>query len=64
MLLRETETLSWLGQGRRGDEMAIEDRIRHMLRVAARAEREGNLKMAELFRRMAREARPAEPVEA
>lgn len=39
--------------------MAIEDRIRYMLRAAARAEEEGDLRIAEVFRRMAQDALPA-----
>ena len=38
--------------------MSIEDRIRHLLRAASRVEREGNSRLAELFRQMAEEALP------
>ena len=39
--------------------MSAEDRIRFLLRVASRMEREGNRRMARLFRRMAEELRPS-----
>ncbi|MCK5652696.1 MAG: hypothetical protein KAJ42_15005 [Gemmatimonadetes bacterium] len=38
--------------------MSAEDRIRFLLRVASRMEREGNRRMARLFRSMAEELRP------
>lgn len=38
--------------------MTMEERIRFLLRVARRAEGEGNPRAARLFRRMAEEARP------
>lgn len=41
--------------------MTIDERIRYLLRAAARAEEEGNVRLAELFRRMADDARTAEP---
>lgn len=38
--------------------MSVEERIRFLLRIAERAEEEGDARAATLFRRMAREARP------
>lgn len=38
--------------------MTMEERIRFLLRIACRAEGEGNDRTARLFRRMADEARP------
>ena len=35
----------------------MDERIRHLLRVAARAEGEGDLRVARVFRRMAEDAR-------
>lgn len=51
--------------------MSVDQRIRFLLRTALRAEGEGDLRVAELFRRMAGELRPlgrtlvmvADPVE-
>lgn len=42
------------------EKMSMEERIRFLLRVACRAEGEGNERAARLFRRMADEARPLE----
>lgn len=39
--------------------MTMEDRIRWLLRAALRAEGEGDVRVAETLRRMAREALPA-----
>jgi hypothetical protein len=39
--------------------MSMEDRIQYLLRAATRAEDEGDVRVARLFRRMAREALPA-----
>ena len=45
----------------RGDGMMnVEERIRFLLRTALRAEGEGDLKIARLFRRMAEDMRPME----
>jgi hypothetical protein len=41
--------------------MTPEERIRFLLRVATRAEGEGNHRAARAYRRMADEARPVEP---
>jgi len=38
--------------------MRVDERIRFLLRTALRAEGEGDLRVAELFRRMADELRP------
>jgi hypothetical protein len=38
--------------------MTMEERIRFLLRIASRAEGEGNDRAASAFRRMAEEARP------
>lgn len=38
--------------------MTADERIRYLLRVAIRAEGEGDLRVARSFRRMAEEARP------
>ena len=38
--------------------MSAENRISFLLRVASRMEREGNRRLARLFRRMAEELRP------
>ena len=38
--------------------MSVEERIRYLLRVAIRAEGEGDVRVARIFRRMAEEARP------
>lgn len=38
----------------------VEDRIRFLLRTAIRAERSGNLRIADLFRRMAEDMRTGE----
>lgn len=46
------------GHGRLESKMSAEDRIRFLLRVASRMEREGNRRMARLFRSMAEELRP------
>ena len=40
--------------------MSMEQRIRHLLRAANRAENEGDQRTAEILRRMAREALPIE----
>lgn len=40
--------------------MNVEERIRFLLRTALRAEGEGDLKIARLFRRMAEDLRPME----
>lgn len=40
--------------------MSVEERVRFLSRLAERAEMEGNVRAATLFRRMAREARPLE----
>ncbi|HZD03836.1 MAG TPA: hypothetical protein VE173_02930 [Longimicrobiales bacterium] len=40
--------------------MSMDERIRFLLRIARRAEGEGNSRAAHLFRRMADEARPLE----
>ena len=40
--------------------MSVETRIRYLLQAATRAEGEGEVKVARLYRRMAAEARPAE----
>jgi hypothetical protein len=39
--------------------MSMEERIRHLLLAAGRAEAEGDLRTARIFRRMASEALPA-----
>ena len=41
-------------------EMSVDERIRFLLRTALRAEGEGDLRVADLFRRMAEELRPME----
>lgn len=41
--------------------MTPEERVRFLLRVATRAEGEGNHRTARAYRRMADEARPVEP---
>jgi hypothetical protein len=38
--------------------MSAESRIEHLLRAAARAEREGNARLAAILMRMAEELRP------
>lgn len=38
--------------------MTVDERIRYLLRVATRAEGEGDLRVARSFRRMAEDARP------
>ena len=43
--------------------MSMEQRIRHLLGAANRAEREGDARTAEILRRMAREALPLEASE-
>ena len=40
--------------------MSVEERIRFLLRTAIRAEREGELRIAGLFRRMAEDLRTGE----
>lgn len=40
--------------------MSAETRIRYLLQAATRAEGEGDVRTAELFRRMAEEARPVD----
>jgi hypothetical protein len=40
--------------------MSSESRVEYLLRAAARAEREGNDRLAGVLRRMAAELRPAE----
>ena len=42
--------------------MSMEQRIRHLLEAARRAEAEGDLRTAGILRRMAKEAQPAEMV--
>ena len=42
--------------------MSMEQRIRHLLEAARRAEAEGDLRTAGILRRMANEALPAEVV--
>jgi hypothetical protein len=42
--------------------MSMEQRIRHLLQAASRAEAEGDLRTARVLRRIASEARPAETV--
>jgi hypothetical protein len=37
----------------------VRDRVTYLLRAASRAEGEGNLRAARIFRLMARDARPA-----
>lgn len=39
--------------------MSAETRIRYLLQAATRAEEEGDVRVARLYRRMAEEARPA-----
>ncbi|MDH5758873.1 MAG: hypothetical protein OEZ65_04740 [Gemmatimonadota bacterium] len=38
--------------------MNVDERIRYLLRVATRAEVEGDVRVARVFRRMAEDARP------
>ena len=38
--------------------MSIDERIRYLLRAATRAEDEGDVRVARLYRRMAQEAQP------
>lgn len=40
--------------------MSSESRVEYLLRAAARADREGNARLAAILRRMAEELRPAE----
>lgn len=40
--------------------MSVETRIRYLLQAATRAEDDGDVKVAQLFRRMADDARPVE----
>ena len=40
--------------------MTIEERVRFLLRIASRAEVEGNERASRLFRRMAEESQPLE----
>ncbi len=40
--------------------MSIDDRVRFLMRVATRAQGEGDLRVARNFQRMAEDARPAE----
>lgn len=40
--------------------MSVEERIRYLLRAALRAEDEGDRRVADSLRRMAREARPVD----
>ena len=42
--------------------MSVNERIRYLLRVAARAEGMGDARIARIFRRMAEEARPLDGV--
>jgi hypothetical protein len=42
--------------------MSVESRVEYLLRAASRAEREGNLRLAGILRRMAEELRPADSV--
>jgi len=46
------------GLGKGMKMMRVDERIRFLLRTALRAEGEGDLRVAELFRRMADELRP------
>jgi len=41
-------------------EMSIESRVEYFLRAAARAEREGNLRLAAILRKMAEELSPVD----
>ena len=43
--------------------MSMDERIRYLLRAATRAEGEGDLRIARIFRRMAEEARPLDASE-
>lgn len=43
--------------------MTMDERIRFLLRAATRAEGEGDRRIAQIFRRMAEEARPLDPSE-
>ncbi len=40
--------------------MSVETRIRYLLQAASRAEGDGDVRVARLFRRMAEDARPVE----
>ncbi len=40
--------------------MSTESRVKHLLRAAERAEREGNARLARILRAMAEELRPAD----
>lgn len=40
--------------------MNVDERIRYLLRAATRAEGEGDLRIARLFRRMAEDVRPVD----
>ena len=46
------------------DEMKTEERVRYLLRAAGRAEGEGNLRAANVLRRMAREVQPPDTTNA
>jgi hypothetical protein len=43
-----------------GETMSIETRIRYLLQAASRAEGDGDVRVARLFRSMAEDARPVE----
>jgi len=40
--------------------MSVESRVKHLLRAAERAEREGNVRLGTILRKMAAELRPAD----
>ena len=40
--------------------MSVESRVKHLLRAAERADREGNVRLGTILRRMAAELRPAD----
>jgi len=40
--------------------MSTESRVKHLLRAAERADREGNIRLATILRKMAAELRPAD----
>lgn len=42
--------------------MTVDERIRYLLRIAIRAEGEGDLRIARTFRQMAEDARPLDAV--
>lgn len=49
-----------LESAERGLQMSTESRVAYLLKAAARAEREGNARLADILRKMAQELSPAD----